>query len=413
MKLPCLLAIYLLGCATSVKGACEGNDSRCAGSNQGACSTLQGQGTTCHWESSGSSTDTTSSLEPEPEPASPYSTSLEAEPAPGLADPDTTSIEPDTTSTKPDSSGQGDCEGNDSRCAGSSQEKCTKLKKQGSDCRWIKGSISTQGDGGDCSGNDSRCATSHHAKCIGLSQRGSDCRWERSVSTSSSSGKCAGNDSRCNSRSEQSCNLDGADCKWRTDFTHAGFITLQVTNVSSFAENPNAKAAIKEGIANLTGVPSEYIDLDLYVVPQRRLEGRALAQTGTLIVTYVIVVGSHVPASVAVTGGEIGEVMKASNVAQIGAAITSKVKETFASDSFSVVVAEVAPIELTSSSVSTNTTTSVSSNSSSNSSFNSSSYSSLTSTTADPGLLTEDDGALLTGCAHPLLVLLGIAIYLF
>jgi hypothetical protein len=178
-----------------------------------------------------------------------------------------------------------------------------------------------------------------------------------------------------------------------------------VTNASAFAKDPNATVAIREGIGNLTRVPSDYIDVDLHEVLQRRLEGRTLAQTGTLLVTYVITVGSHVPSSVVATSGEIDDVMKASNINQIGAAISSQVQKTFGNNDFSVAVAEVAPTVLIYSSISTNITTSVSSHSSSNSTF--------ASTTAGSGGLGEDDGVLLSGCAHPLLLLLGIAIYLF
>jgi hypothetical protein len=169
---------------------------------------------------------------------------------------------------------------------------------------------------------------------------------------------------------------------------------MQISNVSSFAKNPDAVAAIAEGIANHTGVPSEYIDLDLYVVPERRLNGRELAQRGTLIVTYVVVVGSHVPASVAVTGDEISHVMQASNAVHIGDAIAFKVRETFGSDSFDIVLAEVAPVVLTTS-VSANSTTS------------------FISTTSDASSLIEDDAAWLIGCAHPLLVILGLAVNFF
>jgi len=185
---------------------------------------------------------------------------------------------------------------------------------------------------------------------------------------------------------------------------------MQMTNVSRFVENPNAKVAMKEGIANLTSVPSEYIDLHLYVAPQRRLVGRALTQTGTLVVTYVIVVGPGVPASVVISGSEIDEVMQSSNIDQISATISSKVAESLGSGNFNIVVAEVAPtvLKFSSSSMHTATSTSVSSVPSS--------ISSLTSTTSDSGdissLPADDDGALLNGYAHPLLVLLGIAIYL-
>jgi hypothetical protein len=175
---------------------------------------------------------------------------------------------------------------------------------------------------------------------------------------------------------------------------------MQVTNASSFAENPNATVAISEGIANLTRVPSDYIDVDLHVVSQRRLDSRALAQREALLVTYVITVGSHVPSSVVVTSGEIDDVMKASNINQIDAAISSQVQKTFGNNDFNVAIAEVAPTVLISSSASTNTTNSSSSNSS------------LISTTAGSSGLGEDSGVLLSECAHPLLLLVGIALYL-
>lgn len=405
MRMPCLVAIYFLAAVTRAESACMGNDSRCAGSTQSECLALSNEGADCDWESSGASAQTTSTEssldpmsipEPAPETETMYSTSLELEPAPAPAsdESDTTSAqtptETVTTSTEAARSGEGECEGNDSRCVGSSQTRCNELESEGSDCRWIPSSINTQGVGGDCLGNDSRCAASGHAKCIRLSQQGADCRWESSVTTSS--GTCAGNDSRCNERSEQSCNLDGADCKWRADFTRSGSLTLKVSNASSFVQNPTATAAMKEGIANVTQVPSEYIDLDLYEIPLRRLGTQDVVLNESLLVTYVIVVGSHVPASVAVTGDEISVIMHASNMDQIGTAISSKVQETLGSDSFNIVVAEVDYVAAPA----TNSTSSVIS---------------TTSRIVDK-VITEDDAALLTGCAHPVLVLSGLVIYL-
>jgi hypothetical protein len=161
---------------------------------------------------------------------------------------------------------------------------------------------------------------------------------------------------------------------------------MQVTNPTTFVNDPNAVIAIEEGIENVTGVPSEYIDLDLYV-PERRLGSRALQQSGIVIVTYVITVGSDAPATVAVTGSDIGNVMQASNIAQVSAAISRKVVETFGNNDFNVVVSGVTPI------------------------------SGFTDSEPEPESETQtpqldEDGALLTRCAHPVLVLLSIAFYL-
>lgn len=370
MKVPFVFVLYLLGLAGTVEGDCAGNDSRCAGQSESACNTLDNSGADCRWEGSAS---VYSMDDLEPQPAG-YSTSAE-EPAPGSED---------ATTTMPSS--EGDCIGNDSRCAGSSKTRCNSLESEGSDCRWR---IRTIAVAGSCLGNDSRCADSRQPKCLRLGRRGADCRWEGAQSTDANSGACAGNDSRCSGKTKPSCDAltqEGSDCKWRKDFSVSGELTMQVTNPTAFVNDPNAVIAIEEGIENVTGVPSEYIDLDLYV-PERRLGSRALQQSGTVIVTYVITVGSDAPATVAVTGSDIGNVMQASNIAQVSAAISRKVVETFGNNDFNVVVSGVTPI---------------------------SGFTELEpepeSETQTPQL--DEDGALLTRCAHPVLVLLSIAFYL-
>jgi len=439
----CLLALCFTPCTTT----CTGNDSRCPGKDETECNQLEKDGTDCEWD--GSAATTSTAYEPEPAPSSEYTTSVEPHPAseasittsiepqpaseasittsiePGpepaseasittsiepeaepASDPETTSslIEPETsssgaetTSIQADTTGnpdQGKCSGNDSRCAGSTQSQCTQLATN-TDCRW-EGSTNTGGAEGECSGNDSRCEGKAIATCNRLSSQGSDCKWTYSTPFLPV-GTCSGNDSRCSGKAENSCNDltdQKVDCKWVETFIAAGSLTVTVNNASDFISNPNSTVAIKAGLANHTGLPPTAIDVDLHEVvnvTDRRLHARELAQTATILVTYVMVVGSDVLASVSVTGTEIAELMQASNVDQIGAAISAAVKETFGNDNFIVVVTSVAPVVLVSSSVTTT----------------------FVSQTRGPDNLFEEDGALLIGCTYPLLAVLGITAYLF
>lgn len=101
-----------------------------------------------------------------------------------------------------------------------------------------------------------------------------------------------------------------------------------------------AKMAVTEGIANHTGVPKAYVDVDLSaVVEQRRLRGaRQLGKAVALRVTYVISVDGAAPSSVAITGTEVAGKLMAKNAGAIQNAISSQVNASMAPGSALYVV---------------------------------------------------------------------------
>jgi len=173
-----------------------------------------------------------------------------------------------------------------------------------------------------------------------------------------------GNDSRCGGSSELMCNKleqEGADCRWRGAFSVTGTIETSISDAQDFIDDPLAKDAVKKAIANVTNVPAEYVDVDLFegANRSRRLTLQQVTMADSLLVTYAIAVGGDAPASVAVTGEDVSMKMTSSNSATISDAIASKVDESFGAGVFAVSVqtvstpdVAVAPSELSTSSTS-------------------------------------------------------------
>jgi len=99
--------------------------------------------------------------------------------------------------------------------------------------------------------------------------------------------------------------------------------------VESFIKSPKAQAGVAEGISNVTGIPAEYIDVDLSAEPEkRRLRAQQLAKANALMVTYyAIAVDGAAPSSITSTGEEVAIKLAATNDVKIGQAITTKVEE--------------------------------------------------------------------------------------
>lgn len=231
----------------------------------------------------------------------------------------------------------GECVGNDSRCKGSNEAKCKALGAEGSDCRWEV--PAAPGAPGTCLGNDSRCSGSSHAKCMRLSDTGSDCRWESSL-WSGSPGTCLGNDSRCSGSTEPTCNFltrEGSDCKWRNAFRVNGSMIMNASDVDGFVSSPTVKYAVVDALSNVTGIPSEYIDVDIAADDKkRRLRARQLSESGNLKVTYVIPVPGDAPPTVQGTGAEVGDRLKATSRSTMEHLISANVAESEVSEAFTL-----------------------------------------------------------------------------
>jgi len=188
--------------------------------------------------------------------------------------------------------------------------------------------MGTGKDDGSCTGNDSRCSASGHASCIRLASSGADCEWCSSLFSSGTSGKCVGKLAG-----------EGADCKWRAAFSVTGSMRMAISNAQNFADNPEAKKAVKKGIANVTNVPPEYVDVDLHVEPQektRRLAVPSIVSQDAVLVTYAVSVPGDAPAAVVVTGADVSTTLRSANSGAIGDTISSKVDESFGSGVFAV-----------------------------------------------------------------------------
>merc|ERR1719375_1732073 len=105
---------------------------------------------------------------------------------------------------------------------------------------------------------------------------------------------------------------------------------MAVTKPEDFVNNPDALKAMRKALAKLTGVPPEYIDIDV-VIETRRLRARSLSQMINLIVTYAIVV----------TGVEVGEKLQASSLNLVESAISTSIEETLGSGFSEIVIASV------------------------------------------------------------------------
>merc|ERR1711920_57352 len=163
--------------------------------------------------------------------------------------------------------------------------------------------------------------------------------------------------------------------------------------------------------------PSLYIDVHLTCSNSNG--GRRLSME-TVIVAYAGIVDGSVDSSV--TGESAVAAMSNDNLVQ--SAVALHMSQALPNNNFGLSVVATSSPQLTQASVvvttSTSTLLSVSSLSGSASTLttpagalNSSPSSSPTTSSMAEGEASNVDGALLTCCAHPLLILLGIAIYVF
>jgi len=147
-----------------------------------------------------------------------------------------------------------------------------------------------------------------------------------------------GNDSRCGGSDEWRCGKlagEGADCKWRATFSVTGSMRMAVSNAQNFVDNPGAKSSIQAGIADVSNVPAEYVDVDLAVQGNtRRLAATQIISQQALLVTYAITVDGDAPAAVTVTGEEVSVKLQSENTELIGSAISAKVEESFGAGVF-------------------------------------------------------------------------------
>jgi hypothetical protein len=234
-----------------------------------------------------------------------------------------------------------------------------------------------------------------------------------------------GNDSRCSESTEQRCQKlaeEGSDCKWRAAFSVTGSLSMTTSDVKGLISKPGANMAVAKGISNVTGVPTDYIDVDL-AAPEAKLRRlRALAQSNTLplaggvvTVTYVISVSGDAPATVNVTGLDVGNQLAA---AKSGDAITSVVDKSLGAGTFALSVKSVDVSEVVirnDAQSSTSLTSRLASTTSEATSLRSTTSAKTTTTTVssvqDMPLPETMDGAPLTSCRLPLLVTLTMVLY--
>jgi hypothetical protein len=152
---------------------------------------------------------------------------------------------------------------------------------------------------------------------------------------------------------------EGADCKWRGAFVVTGFMETSINDAQEFIHDPLSKEAMRKAIANITDVPAEYVDVDLFAKTNqsRRLVLQQVGIQDSLLVTYAIAVGGDAPASFTVTGEEVSTKMSSPNSGTISDAIAVKVDESFGAGVFTLSVQTVtAPeVAVASSGVSTST----------------------------------------------------------
>jgi len=137
---------------------------------------------------------------------------------------------------------------------------------------------------------------------------------------------------------------------------------LIASDVSGLVNSQGAKNALVKGIANVTGVPSKYVDVDLSAEPKRRrLRTQQLSQGGILTLTYSIAVGGDAPASVTATGLEISNKLKPTNFGTIADTISASVDQSLGSGAFGLSIQHVSvanvvekyPVQLSTSSTPT------------------------------------------------------------
>merc|ERR1711866_2595 len=113
----------------------------------------------------------------------------------------------------------------------------------------------------------------------------------------------------------------GTDCKWRAAFRVTGSFEMFCANAQSFVDDLGAWGALREALALVTGVPPEFVDIDL-LAETRRLRSRSLSEATKLRVTYAIVVGGDAPETIEVTGAEVGQKLQASNIDSLQSAVS-------------------------------------------------------------------------------------------
>merc|ERR1719436_2290737 len=108
-------------------------------------------------------------------------------------------------------------------------------------------------------------------------------------------------------------------------------MVIACSDAAGFVDSDTAKKAVTDSIAAVTGVPSDYIDIDISIQEQgRRLQTRKLSslQSGNLIITYVITVPGDAPETVNATGFDVGEQLNAAKMDTIEQVIVANVADS-------------------------------------------------------------------------------------
>jgi hypothetical protein len=190
-------------------------------------------------------------------------------------------------------------------------------------------------------------------------------------------------------------------------------LTLNVTNCSDFVSQPNATPAITNAVASTTGIPS--LNVDVHLTCSNSGGGRRLSNDETATAAYAVVVDRSVDSSITVTGEDAVAAMSNDNL--VHNAVATQLSQALPNNNFGLSVVATSSPQLTQASVVVTTATStmsptVSGSSSISTTAGSASNSSSSVSPTEQGGV-DADGALLTRCAHPLLVLVSVAIYFF
>jgi len=117
---------------------------------------------------------------------------------------------------------------------------------------------------------------------------------------------------------------------------------MTVSDSEGAISSDAVKDAVIETIANVAGVPAEYVDADVTTEGgQRRLRASQVSESDNLRVTYVISVPGDAPETVQATGAEVGNRLKAARSTTIEDLISKSVAESEGSGSVTISIQHV------------------------------------------------------------------------
>jgi len=118
-----------------------------------------------------------------------------------------------------------------------------------------------------------------------------------------------------------------------------------VSDAATFISSEAARTAVAESIANMTAVPSMYVDVDLSLTNQigavRRLRGAGADRhlsSGSVLIAYAIHIPGDVPVAVNTTGDEVEAALSSSNMSDVSVVMAHMLQTFTGSSTFSISV---------------------------------------------------------------------------